>query len=230
MRCPDCGREVSDAAPACPGCGRPMQAGAAQMQMMQPQPAPAKRSSVFWGVLLALIVFFVVLPIGGVITCVVCAGAGSGIGGAKLRADIGTTNTACNSIRSATILYLNSHAGNVCPSVAQLKQDDLLVPNFRSTDPWGNAFKIVCGVDEITVSTPGPDQTWGTADDISVPSKAQAAALQAQIDDANAKLAKLQAQLASEKDPAEIAGLQAALDAEKARRAMLQQQVGTAAP
>lgn len=37
-----------------------------------PQPPPQK--SVFSGVLLALIVFFIVLPVGGLVTCVVCAG------------------------------------------------------------------------------------------------------------------------------------------------------------
>lgn len=26
IECPDCGRQVSDVAPACPGCGRPMHA------------------------------------------------------------------------------------------------------------------------------------------------------------------------------------------------------------
>ena len=42
------------------------------------QPPPKKGSGVFSGVLLALIVFFVVLPIGGIVTCVVCV---------KIRAD-----------------------------------------------------------------------------------------------------------------------------------------------
>jgi len=27
VKCPDCGRDVSDAAPTCPGCGRPMSRG-----------------------------------------------------------------------------------------------------------------------------------------------------------------------------------------------------------
>jgi hypothetical protein len=40
----------------------------------QVQHAPPRPKSVFSGVLLALIVFFVVLPIGGVITCAFCAG------------------------------------------------------------------------------------------------------------------------------------------------------------
>ena len=54
--------------------------------------------------------------------------------------------------------------------------------------------------------------------------KAQTEALKSQIDEANAKEAKLQAQLASAKDPAEVAAIQAALDAEKQRNLQLQSQ------
>jgi hypothetical protein len=32
VRCPDCGRDISDAASACIGCGRPMQFAALQVQ------------------------------------------------------------------------------------------------------------------------------------------------------------------------------------------------------
>jgi hypothetical protein len=55
---------------------------------------------------------------------------------------------------------------------------------------------------------------------------AQQAALKAQIDDSNAKEAKLQAQLAAAKSPAEVAAIQAALDGEMARNRQLQQQAG----
>jgi hypothetical protein len=51
---------------------------------------------------------------------------------------------------------------------------------------------------------------------------AQQAALKAQIDESNAKEAKLQAQLAAAKSPAEVAAIQAALDAEVARNRQLQ--------
>jgi colicin import membrane protein len=54
--------------------------------------------------------------------------------------------------------------------------------------------------------------------------KAQAAQLQGQIDDSKAKEARLAAQLANAKDPAEYQQLQAQLDAEKAREAQLQSQ------
>jgi hypothetical protein len=62
--------------------GPPPGYGPLQQYPQQPQgygyppqgPPPPRPKSVFSGVLLALIVFFVVLPIGGVVTCVVCAG------------------------------------------------------------------------------------------------------------------------------------------------------------
>jgi colicin import membrane protein len=60
--------------------------------------------------------------------------------------------------------------------------------------------------------------------------KVQQAQLQAQIDDSNAKEAKLQAELANAKDPAEVAALQAQLDAEKQRNSQLQTQASTKKP
>jgi len=39
VKCPDCGREVSDQAPSCPNCGRPMATRRA------PPPSPSKKSS-----------------------------------------------------------------------------------------------------------------------------------------------------------------------------------------
>src|SRR4051812_27277887 len=40
VKCPDCGREVSDLAPACPTCGRPMAASGGP-STAPPPPAPA---------------------------------------------------------------------------------------------------------------------------------------------------------------------------------------------
>jgi colicin import membrane protein len=54
--------------------------------------------------------------------------------------------------------------------------------------------------------------------------KAQAAQLQSQIDDSNAKEARLKAELENTKDPEKIAALQQQLDAEKARLQELEQQ------
>jgi len=114
---------------------------------------------------LTLVELVIVITIIGVLTAAISIG----VMAAKKKADVGTTNTACNSVRSATILWKNSHPGDDCPTVDQLKSEGLLEKSFSSKDPWGNAFKLACDVDEITCSTAGPDRKEGTDDDIRVP-------------------------------------------------------------
>lgn len=80
----------------------------------------------------------------------------------------GTVRTAANTMRSATVLYRQDHPGT-CPSVADLKAERFLDPGFFERDPWGNGWQIVCGDDEITATSWGPDRRQGTADDIVVP-------------------------------------------------------------
>jgi DNA-directed RNA polymerase subunit RPC12/RpoP len=41
VTCPDCGREISGAAPTCISCGRPMQVSQAQPPVAPPQETPA---------------------------------------------------------------------------------------------------------------------------------------------------------------------------------------------
>jgi predicted amidophosphoribosyltransferase len=53
VKCPDCGREVSDQAPTCPQCGRPLKAQAAA-----PQQAPATSSMEKWWKFTAILSVF----------------------------------------------------------------------------------------------------------------------------------------------------------------------------
>jgi hypothetical protein len=46
MKCPDCGREVSDSAPACPQCARPMRTGPPPLVATTPEPLPSQPSVV----------------------------------------------------------------------------------------------------------------------------------------------------------------------------------------
>ncbi len=130
---------------------------------MRPQTLKAIRRAASRG--LTLVELVIVITIIGVLTAAISIG----VMAAKKKADVGTTNTACNSIRSATILWKNSHPGDDCPTVDQLKSEGLLEKSFSSRDPFGNQFKLTCDTDEITCSTAGPDHKEGTEDDIHMP-------------------------------------------------------------
>lgn len=132
-------------------------------QMRHPQRFRAHRRGLSRG--LTLVELVIVITIIGMLTAAISVG----VMAAKKKADVGTTNTACNSIRSATILWKNSHPGDDCPTVEALKGEGLLEKGFSSKDPWGNSFKVTCDVDEITCITNGPDRKEGTDDDIHVP-------------------------------------------------------------
>jgi len=114
---------------------------------------------------LTLVELVIVITIIGVLTAAISIGVMK----AKKTADIGTTKTACNTIRSATILWKNAHPDEDCPTVDQLKQDGLVERGFAVKDPWGNPFKIACDTDDITCTTAGPDRKEQSADDIIIP-------------------------------------------------------------
>lgn len=67
VRCPDCAKEVSTAASACPHCGRPMSAA---MQRPETQPVTVEgRKGVTGGVFMGVFHFFITLPIVLVVGC-----------------------------------------------------------------------------------------------------------------------------------------------------------------
>jgi general secretion pathway protein G len=114
---------------------------------------------------LTLVELVIVITIIGVLTAAISVGVMS----AKKKADIGTTSTACNTARGATVMWKNSHTGDECPTIEQLKQEKFLGSDFSVKDPWGNPLKLACDTDEITCTTAGPDRKEGTDDDIHVP-------------------------------------------------------------
>ena len=62
MKCPDCGRDVSDQAPTCPNCGRPI--AAAQPGKQAPAPAkPVKKNSGCGTAIVLVVLAFIVLAI-----------------------------------------------------------------------------------------------------------------------------------------------------------------------
>jgi len=63
MRCPECSREVSSHAPACPGCGYPIQSGAAPSPQHGPNaPQPAWQSPGVWGRVATVLGAWLVVP------------------------------------------------------------------------------------------------------------------------------------------------------------------------
>jgi hypothetical protein len=56
-----------------------------------------------------------------------------------------------------------------CPTLSQLVHDKQLESSSRFDDPWGGRFRIECGDEEVSVSSPGRDGKPGTDDDIRVP-------------------------------------------------------------
>jgi general secretion pathway protein G len=114
---------------------------------------------------LTLVELVIVITIIGVLTAAISIG----VMAAKKRADIGTTETACNTARNASVMWKNAHPSEDCPTIDQLKQEKFLGSDFSAKDPWGNPIKLECDSDEITCSTPGPDRKEGTDDDIHVP-------------------------------------------------------------
>jgi general secretion pathway protein G len=114
---------------------------------------------------LTLVELIIVITIIGVLTAAISIGVMK----AKTTADIGTTKTACNTARSAVVMWRSSHPGEDCPTMEQLKQEKLLGGDFNLKDPWGNPFKLSCDSEEVTCTTAGPDRKEGTDDDIRVP-------------------------------------------------------------
>jgi general secretion pathway protein G len=67
--------------------------------------------------------------------------------------------------------YRVDHPGQ-CPTVEQLRAEKELSAASKITDPWDTPYKIVCGDEDIYVSSFGPDKKENTNDDIRIPEAA----------------------------------------------------------
>lgn len=65
--------------------------------------------------------------------------------------------------------YRVDHPGEPCPTVELLRDKKELSAASKITDPWDTPYKIVCGDDDVYVTSFGPDKKEGTADDIRIP-------------------------------------------------------------
>lgn len=107
---------------------------------------------------------------------VVAVGLGLVGGGAALfvgSTDAGAETRAAASdaarIREAARGWQADNAGVGCPSISQLRKDDALDPRVRTSDPWGERFRVFCGDGQVTVRSAGRDGRLGTQDDVRVP-------------------------------------------------------------
>jgi general secretion pathway protein G len=114
---------------------------------------------------LTLVEMMVVIALIGVLTAAIAIGVLQ----AQKRASIGAAQTACNTVRGATIQWRAVHPGDDCPTVEQLKKEKFLDTGFNLKDPWNSLYKLGCDADEITCTSAGPDRKEGTEDDIHVP-------------------------------------------------------------
>ena len=75
-------------------------------------------------------------------------------------------------IREVAMAYAANHPSEGCPTVELLRDKNELDRASKPTDPWDTPYKIVCGDEETTVISCGPDKKENTPDDILVPEAA----------------------------------------------------------
>ena len=85
-------------------------------------------------------------------------------------AQVKTADQNAREIRNAVVRY-RARGTDTCPTVTQLVSEKEIDTASNTNDPWGSAYKIECGDDEIYVLSLGPDKKEGTADDVSIPKK-----------------------------------------------------------
>jgi hypothetical protein len=72
---------------------------------------------------------------------------------------------AAREIRNGAVRWTSSRGGHVCPEL-----DDLVryheIDRPLVIDPLGHSYRLACEHEGISVSSAGPDGTFGTADDV----------------------------------------------------------------
>lgn len=71
VSCPDCSREISDAAPACVGCGRPMAVRESRGRQVEVRNPVATGAKIGAGIFVVLPLLLLALLVGGVFASIV---------------------------------------------------------------------------------------------------------------------------------------------------------------
>lgn len=69
-------------------------------------------------------------------------------------------------IRQAMVLFRAENPDAKCPSMANLTDESYLDSSMRTTDAWDNAFRLRCKDHEVHAMSAGPDEMFGTSDDV----------------------------------------------------------------
>jgi len=81
------------------------------------------------------------------------------------RAQIKTTATDAQGLRSAVMLYVADNPRG-CPTVEEMVSERYLDGTRRTADAWDTPFQISCEDGEVSVISAGPDLEFNTEDDI----------------------------------------------------------------
>lgn len=85
---------------------------------------------------------------------------------AGLYVDRTSTEIDAMTIRQAMVLFRAENSGAPCPSVKNLMAEDFLGSWMRTRDGWDNAYRMSCDGHDVLVVSAGPDEMFGTRDDI----------------------------------------------------------------
>jgi hypothetical protein len=73
-----------------------------------------------------------------------------------------TTHTSARELQLAAEMWRKTHRDE-CPTPPRLVRDRRI---DLQSDAWGQPFRVTCKGDTIVVASAGPDERYGTADDI----------------------------------------------------------------
>ena len=76
-------------------------------------------------------------------------------------------------IRNAVQRFRAMNSGG-CATIDELVVTREIDSASKTDDPWGRDYRIVCTDDEVTIVSAGKDGTFGNADDVIVPRRAEA--------------------------------------------------------
>jgi general secretion pathway protein G len=104
------------------------------------------------------------------IIAMVSAGVTVAIVGYFNKAKITTTKTSAQTIRSGVKAWWLENDTSTCPDVKVLVTDGAIDRGKKvGEDAWGQPWRIVCELNDVTIISKGPDKLPDTEDDIRVP-------------------------------------------------------------